>query len=1460
MEEKKPPVTARLGLLLQNPDLLNMNVDYQSVREAFLEMGNQLDEVKKNVNIFAQAESTYLKVNDLTEINEKMGMISEQVDRNSKDFSTELREIRAYFEFQIKEIKAKLESTVTQVITEISRPPSITPTPATSNDTPIPVTVPDPMLRADLELLKERFDSLIASLSQPGLEGEMEDEEEEDDNGEHDSNQAVTPPNSNPETPLETPHSDKDDEEKDTVTDLPMSTPLELGSNSYTTSSPTLTPNHQLPVGRSSAVKKVLEIRLEDFRVQIEGVKAQLRTIDEKLKPLVTNVPTIRSDVEQLNTDLIKLRAEHLILKSDVERMNDKNADSVVDFMKELRERTAAVEAPPMPDLEKPMLAMRHQFMQQFAKMETAFNEQLRKMRAEISALKTSNAELRNLPPPSPPNEQEEEVKITQEFAGEEPAEKALLREMFEKAEEDKKRKEEELERFRKEAEAQAAAAAAKAQEEREKLIALISKEQETPRAESVVTPEGPREYASIEIQTDLDSSSYVQFHTSTNCTLPNQLVVSVIAEAAPSEKIASMPPTVRSVHSEHDQNKEETIEPENEEKPASPTNEPEDEPKPQPEPEPVIIERELTPQEVSDHEEEEDKEITKYDPPEMEIKPTLSFEYARFASEDDSNYREAITDMKSNIQRHQEVLEQLYDQLNEDKESEERQPRVSYPAFKDVESRCKNNSLLISKIENELENLKTDVSSIPKQASTPPSQSIMIQSQPNPNQPIINRQIILTPVVFSPLYVASPNLSIIRPKNKPQNKPVKPKKSPKEAKVETKEVKQEPAKSDSPKKVIKKQSPSPKPQQQNQQQIQQQQQQRQAEEEDINDILSLLEKPSEETTEEGKVVTIEQTDETVIVKKFVKKAIRARSSTTVASKPKIDLTKKEKKEEPPKEPEEPPKQEQKEEKPKEEEEGNKEENENFDDFMNKDFFETPKEEEDKHEEEVKEPEHHEEEEKKEPPPSEEEEEEENSEVDEPSPKHPEEEAVTEPSVVEEEEEEDQFEMINDKFVKIDDTISNHNEQIKILRGAVVELRTNMQILKSENKDQHMLPMVDIVDEKQEEKIITQVDDNAIRALRRRFDAQTRDFEDEIYKLQKDLLEIKQSISKLPTGVTERIIQVQVPTPQASKPAVPILVADDIKNTMKSEPQEVTDVIKTENVMKITPLNIASLDDLDKPTKYPIIDAPLPPEPSSAPRQKFTKSKEIKPDIKNINTQPSTPKGNHKKPLPELQSVPPAPPAPSPDTNYRPIFHNIVKQNIQELRVLNATDEIEEHILNLIIDVRTQLQLQVDNQGKRLTDIESKIPYFVEKDYVAKFFSKMRTTINDLNDSVVQMRQSMPERVTKDELQNVATDIYRSLTKEQETIGGTTSYRCLLCGRPKTSISGMITDYNVADSLGNPTSATITQSPGANTRGTMIYGPDKQLYRGKGNLGKTTMVAPSTSESKKRLPSLDHVK
>ena len=288
--------------------------------------------------------------------------------------------------------------------------------------------------------------------------------------------------------------------------------------------------------------------------------------------------------------------------------------------------------------------------------------------------------------------------------------------------------------------------------------------------------------------------------------------------------------------------------------------------------------------------------------------------------------------------------------------------------------------------------------------------------------------------------------------------------------------------------------------------------------------------------------------------------------------------------------------------------------------------------------------------------------------------------------------------------------------------------------------------------------------------------------------------------------------------------------------------------------MKITPLKLPSLQQDDSPrSSIPIIDVPKPiqnqtPEKAATSAKPQLQKKELSPLVTQPKEEPTTNVTSAKEERPTSLLLTETEPRIS---TTKKVFTNIVPQAIEEINILNAPESIDKDVLQLILDVRTQLQLQIDQNTERLNAVEEKTETFVDKEYVSKFFTKMRIVINETNSSVEQIKASNPEKVTKEDLHKAMEDLYAALSHEESTSGGTTSYRCLLCGRPKTQISGMILDRTVAESLGDPTQSVI--AGGSTQRGTILYGTDKQMYKGRGNFGR-----PTTSKLEDRkLPSLE---
>jgi hypothetical protein len=183
-----------------------------------------------------------------------------------------------------------------------------------------------------------------------------------------------------------------------------------------------------------------------------------------------------------------------------------------------------------------------------------------------------------------------------------------------------------------------------------------------------------------------------------------------------------------------------------------------------------------------------------------------------------------------------------------------------------------------------------------------------------------------------------------------------------------------------------------------------------------------------------------------------------------------------------------------------------------------------------------------------------------------------------------------------------------------------------------------------------------------------------------------------------------------------------------------------------------------------------------------------------------------------------------------------------VPQLIRHIRIMNANPE-QQVVLDALVPaigtMQTQMAVRIDAALAKAREAEEAALQKVDKVFFNDFFRNIRMNIIELTQQLDSIKQQVPDRVTRDELKDFATELYTTLSKETPAAVGVKSYNCLFCGQPRSTVSGMITDQAVANSLGEPQKVRI-----GGTGGTIMYGSDKQMYIGRGNLGRPTTTIP----------------
>ena len=1381
--EKKPPATSRLAMMLQNPDLFAIDFDYHNTREALLEISSKIAEMNKAMADLEGMNNKFVTPRELQNVSKNVDEIGKKLESSAEESAGQLKDLRGYFTFQIKEINAKIDSTVSTLLSEISNS-AVAAAPAETHEA-APRSA-DPLLRADIDNLKSRIDSIFEALQAPPPQQERQIKEEE----------------------------------------AAFEVPKKV--NMMSTSEPQIMQLQELPgTPKIQKGKTLVEMKVEDMRIQLDGLSKRLAVLEDKLLPVSDTVQSAKAKLDTFQQESMKTKTDLVIVKSNIDQLNTKVADLA----------EGAYHESTQIDVERPMNAMRQQIVEHFVMMENAFNEQILKLRAEISQLKGEQVE----------EHPEPIISVAAELAKKEPAEKQVFEQMRNEQQTEVKPKRK-----------------VKPVDASKMLESLVPADTPTVAEKVVVKaePVKPKEYATAEVQTVENGGSLFKFDNFSNCTtIPSNMVVSVLVDSPPREVAA--PAEEKVIEAPH------------------------------------VLSVEPT---------------TMFEYSELASSDELTAEVAML--------KEKIETQAKSIEDQAKAIEKLADtSAKEPQEAIVSSPKspVSSVELRELKTQCRENTNAIEELRSAVDSLR----SAPQQASarglpniptprsstpnsptsgqrpslpvatgpTPscpvtsgqrPSSPVTsgqrpnspVASEPMPNSPIasvpipttgdstgsgtarsqeqeevtqaVGRQIVLSPVLFTPLNILPLPVYEIKDTSVQEPKKVSRVMIASDAiPVKSASTMRQRRRSDigatrAPLSALTGEASPPSPQR------------RRSEVEAMQPLEPLVNEtpiPSLQPLGEGDNG----------VKRAVPRFIPDTSSRH--SRRQSDVT------------------------------GGKGTSEDADlprqsrhghrrhqSEAHRDRKHIPR-----PASKLVEPEQTETETPQQPtegipipslspqpdgipvqPPG--------PEAENEGPKLPPEDALEEEQVVQmeyphhmEEEGSESYDsqealerMFDPKFKVIDGKIANHQDQLRILREAIVDLRTQVQVIKAhgENRGMPGLPQIPIESmyKEPEEK---DKSDEVIRVLRRRFDAQTREFEEDLSQLRREVMELRERQAAVPQTITERIIEVQVPTPERAQSPPAATPVQQQPQTHESEKPDRTPHTPDDSprLITVTPMSVPALR-TPKRNRTPIVDPPQEPQPL--------------PRVDPYHSPPKESPKTHvppiqREPQPHSQALPPQTPSPADTTTpsdpaHKPIFQKIIPQQIEELKILSANDEIEARIVNLIVDVRTQLQLQTDQNTDRLTELSSKVDAYVTKDYIQKFFSKVKTVMSDLSTNVGTLKQALPERVTKTELQEALEELFHSLAPDNETSGGTSSYKCLLCGRPRTAISGMIKDRQVAQALGEPTESTATaglSNPDRSVgRGTIIYGPDKQLYRGRGNFGRPT-TAGIEGTRRGALPSLE---
>ena len=135
-----------------------------------------------------------------------------------------------------------------------------------------------------------------------------------------------------------------------------------------------------------------------------------------------------------------------------------------------------------------------------------------------------------------------------------------------------------------------------------------------------------------------------------------------------------------------------------------------------------------------------------------------------------------------------------------------------------------------------------------------------------------------------------------------------------------------------------------------------------------------------------------------------------------------------------------------------------------------------------------------------------------------------------------------------------------------------------------------------------------------------------------------------------------------------------------------------------------------------------------------------------------------------------------------------------------------------EEVVDYIYLLYPSLQAYLTAIHTRLIEDFNNINKKMDKDLVEKMFAKFQSIINDIRETLNELKKEISLTASRDEINELLNDMFRSIRSDAQTAAG--RVRCIACGRESAQITGAMTDAEIARALGTNPPNSIFRSNG----------------------------------------------
>ena len=151
-------------------------------------------------------------------------------------------------------------------------------------------------------------------------------------------------------------------------------------------------------------------------------------------------------------------------------------------------------------------------------------------------------------------------------------------------------------------------------------------------------------------------------------------------------------------------------------------------------------------------------------------------------------------------------------------------------------------------------------------------------------------------------------------------------------------------------------------------------------------------------------------------------------------------------------------------------------------------------------------------------------------------------------------------------------------------------------------------------------------------------------------------------------------------------------------------------------------------------------------------------------------------------------------PAPMPSQISSEDEENLYPQLQQELIEEKVGKEARKVIAGLSVSIQENVENKLAEMQKEVDKAVNLIDNKIDRTFVEKMFNKFRIMMKEINDKIDTLQVSFLDWVTRDELEMVLQRFMNILNNKSDSAGTTSKFTCLLCGRPKDHLSGMLNE------------------------------------------------------------------